>query len=241
MTKTVYTDQTELNCVNGDWLIVEFDGTTEQLSKVADIEKVFRIKDLAFSMRFCGCMNLNGKIYDLRDTEDYFYNTPVILELAPGSYIPKHENTDLFVVMTSDPHFIQKMPTLPDGCKYIRAFHLANKTACLFEKSGYRLMDVTKLCTYEMKENTMAINLCFDCKAVYYEEDETNDFPRKSNIPGMRMQLMDDEVLQFAKDVCENFKYNGDNIQGIQLREPALTKFKELAKRYVKEHERRTL
>jgi len=76
---------------------------------------------------------------------------------------------------------------------------------------------------------------------VYYKADEIIDLPYKSDIPGVSMQLMDDEILQFAKDINKDFERNERNIQYIQLREPALTKFKELAKRYVKEHEKRTL
>jgi len=131
MTEMVYTDRTCVPWINGDWHIVEFDGTTEQLSKVVGIEKVFRIKDIISSMHFCGYMNRNYKIYELRNAENYCCNTPVVLEVAPGSYIPRHKNTDLFFVKAWDPRFVQNMPTLPDGCKYIRAFKLDNNDACI--------------------------------------------------------------------------------------------------------------
>lgn len=240
MTETVYTDRIALKRINGDWYIVEFDGTTEQLSKVVGVEKVFRIKDSISSMRFYGYMNLSGKIYDLRNAENPFYDTPVVLKGTPGWYIPRHENTDLFFVKAWDPRFLQNMPILPDNCKYIRLFKLDDKKAFIFDKSGLRLVDVTKFGTYEITDKTMIINPIGDYKATYFEE-EIYDLPYKSDIPGVSMQLMDNEVLKFAKDMNENFERNGENIQYIQLKEPSLTWFKELAKRYVKEHERRPL
>lgn len=215
MTTTVYTDQSELSQFNGDWYIVEFDGTVRQLSCVAGVEQAFRIKDIVSPVNFCGLMNLNGKIYDLKEAENPFCNTPVILEWTPGSYINRNEDTDMFFVKAWEPFFLQHMPTLPDNCKYIRAFKLDNNEACIIRETYFRPLNVTKVGTCETKE--------------------------KPDIPGMSMQLMDDKVLKFAKDISETFERDGHNIQYIQLKEPSLTWFKELAERYVKEHERRTL